>query len=182
MDQSLITVRYAKAFFSLAKENQLLEPLKNDIEVVAAICNESTDFILLLESPVVKGSKKMKLINRIFDGHLNELTLKFLALVTKNKREAHIPGICRNFLSLCREGQGIKSAVVTTASGISPETLKNVQAIMEKEFNTKIELTEKISPSIIGGMILRVDDKQLDASITTQLKRIKTKFLETEIK
>ena len=181
MDESLITVRYAKAFFSLAKEKQLLEPLKSDIETIASVCNQSVEFNLLLESPIVKVSKKADIISTIFKGHIHELTLKFLMLVTENKRETHIPGICRNFLALYRDGQGIKSATVTTASKISSATLEKVQAVMEKEFNTKIELTEKVNPSLIGGMILRVDDKQLDASIATQLKKIKTKFLETEI-
>ncbi|NOY95207.1 MAG: ATP synthase F1 subunit delta [Chlorobi bacterium] len=181
MDESLITVRYAKAFFSLAKEKQLLEPLKSDIEAIASVCNKSVEFNLLLESPIVKASKKTNIISIIFKGHIHELTLRFLALVTENKRETHIPGICRNFLALYRKGQGIKSATVTTASKISSATLKKIQAVMEKEFNTKIELTEKVNPSLIGGMILRVDDKQLDASVATQLKKIKTKFLETEI-
>ena len=181
MDHSLITVRYAKAFFSLAKEKQLLEPLKKDIETISGICTESNDFILLLESPIVKVSQKISLLTQIFKGNISELTLNFLTLIADNKRESHIPGICRNILNLYRENQGVKLATVTTSTGISPETMQKVQAIMEKEFDTKIELSQKLNPEIIGGMILRVDDKQLDASVATQLKKIKTKFLETEI-
>ena len=98
MDHSAIAVRYAKAFFASAKEKSLLDSLKTDIELVFSVCTESADFILLLESPIVKTSKKAQLISSIFKGKVNKMTLSFLMLITENKREIHIPGICRNFL------------------------------------------------------------------------------------
>jgi F-type H+-transporting ATPase subunit delta len=182
MDQSAITVRYAKAFFTLAKEKNLLQELKTDIELVSGICRESTDFILLLESPVVKTSKKNEILSLIFKGKVNPLTLRFLQLITKNKREVHIPGICRNFLGFTRKDQNIQSAVITTATEINPETVAKIVALLEKELNAKIELSGKINPNIIGGIILRLDDKQYDASVATQLKKIKQSLLVTEIK
>ncbi len=181
MNESIITVRYAKAFFSLAKEKNMLPDLRQDIELVAKICNESTDFILFLESPVVKTSKKINLLTEIFAKSVNKLTLDFLTLITKNKREFYIPGICRNFIGLSRKDQGIKTAVITTATIIPDETLKAVKTILEKELDAKVELTETVKPEIIGGLLLRVDDKQLDASVSTQLKKIKTAFLDAEL-
>ena len=182
MDQSAITVRYAKAIFELAKEKNLLAPLKDDIELVASVCKESAEFILLLESPIVKTSKKSELITAIFNGKVHSLTLNFLNLITQNKREIHIPGICRNFLAFTRKDQNIKSAVLTTASEINTETIKKIEQLMEKELDAKIELSTQINTKIIGGMILRLEDKQYDASVATQLKKIKQKLLETELK
>lgn len=182
MDQSKITVRYAKAFFDLAKEKNLLEKLKSDIEKVLSVCNESNDFILLLESPVVKASKKIKLISEIFKGKIEEITLDFLILIANNKRESHIPGICRNFLSLSRKDQNIKSAVITTATEIDGDTQKKIELLISKELNAKIELTSEVKPEIIGGMILRLEDKQYDASVASQLKKVKQILLETELK
>lgn len=182
MDHSAITVRYAKAFFTLAKEKSLLSPLKKDIELIADICQHSTDFILLLESPVVKASKKMTLITSIFSEKVSSLTLDFLHLITKNKRESHIPAICHHFLGLTRKDQNIKSALITTATEINKETIKKIKILMEKELDAKIELSSKINPEIIGGLVLRVEDMQYDASVATQLKIIKQKLLETELK
>lgn len=181
MDQSAITVRYAKAFFSLAKEKNLLDKLKVDIESVLEICNQSTDFILLLESPIVKSSKKTELIKTIFSGNVHELTLNFLLLITENKRESHIPGICRNFLEFTRKDQNIKSAVLTTASEVSTETAKKIEQLLGKELNATIELSTSVNPDILGGLVLRLDDKQYDASVATQLKKIKQSLLETEL-
>lgn len=181
MNQSAITVRYAKAFFAIAKEKGLVEVLKTDIELVFNICNESADFILLLESPIVKTSKKNELISSIFVGKINKLTLDFLSLITTNKREFYIPGICRNFLDLTRKDQNIKSAVLTTASEITGDSIKKVEELLGKELDATIELSTKTNPEIIGGLVLRLDDKQYDASVATQLKKIKQKLLESEL-
>ncbi len=182
MDQSAITVRYAKAFFSAAKEKDMVEVLKNDINTIFDVCNKSVDFILLLESPVVKTSKKEELIKTIFKGHIHNLALDFLLLITKNKREVHIPGICRNFLDLTRKDQNIKSAILTTATKINPGSINAVEKLLEKELEATIELSVSVKPEIIGGLVLRLDDKQYDASISTQLKKVKQELLETELK
>ncbi|MCD6355045.1 MAG: ATP synthase F1 subunit delta [Prolixibacteraceae bacterium] len=182
MDQSAITVRYAKAFFTLAKEKNQLSRLTADVQLVSQVCSESTDFILLLESPIVKISKKMDLISAIFKNKIEGVTLDFLLLITKNKREINIPGICRNFLELARKDQNIKSAVLTTAAEINSETIRKIEKLLGKEFDAKIELATNINPEIIGGLVLRLDDKQYDASIATQLKKIKQKLLESELK
>jgi len=182
MDQSAIAVRYAKAFFAAAKEKGLLDTLKTDVELVSNVCNESTDFTLLLESPIVKTSKKAQLITSIFKGKVNELTMSLLMLITANKREVHIPGICRNFLGLVRKDQNIKSALLTTASEINSESIKKIEKLLGKELKATIELSTNIKPEIVGGLVLRLDDKQYDASIATQLKKIKQNLLESELK
>ena len=182
MDQSAITVRYAKAFFLSAKEKKQLDKLKTDIETVLEVCKTSADFTLLLESPVVKTSKKAALIEQIFSGSIDKLTLKFLMLIVQNKREVHIPGICRNFLDLTRKDQNIKSAVLTTASEVSAATQEKIRELLAKELKTEVELSAQIKPEIIGGLVLRLDDNQYDASVATQLKKIKQNLLETELK
>ena len=181
MDQSAITVRYAKAFFETAKEKKLLDELKADMEKIAEICTQSKEFILLLESPVVKSSKKAELIKTIFGEYVNELTLNFLFLIVENKREVYIPGICRNFLDMARKDQNIKSVVLTTASEVSTETKSKVEKILSKELNASIELATNTKPEILGGLILRLDDKQYDASVVTKLKNIKQSLLNTEL-
>lgn len=182
MSISAIRVRYAKAFFTLAKEKNLLGQLKTDIQGIFDICNQSADFIHLLESPVVTTTKKSELITKIFKSQINPLTLNFLLLIIDNKREVHIPGICRNFLDLTRKDQNIKSAVMITATEINTLTVEKIREIISKELHATIELACQVEPGIIGGLILRIDDKQYDSSVNTQLRKIKQTLLETEIK
>jgi len=182
MNQSAITVRYAKAFFSLAKEKNLQETLKSDIELIFSVCEKSSDFVMLLESPVVKTMKKVELFTLIFGEKIHSYTFNFLKLIAEKKREAYIPNICLYFLSLIRKEQNIKTAVLTTASEIEVDTVKKIEKLIEKKLNAKVELSSKVNPNIIGGLILRLEDKQCDASVATQLKKIKQTLIETEIK
>jgi len=182
MDQSKINVRYAKAFFTLAKEKGLTIELRKDAGLITSVCTTSSDFILMLESPVVKTSQKIEALKRIFEGKVNALSLNFLLLIAENKRENYLQGIFRNLEGLYRNEEGIKSAVLTSAQPLSEALVLQVQNVLETEFNAKVELSQKVDAKLIGGFVLRVDDKQYDASLSTQLKKIKEQLLHTELK
>ncbi|WP_297089167.1 ATP synthase F1 subunit delta [uncultured Draconibacterium sp.] len=181
MNQSAITVRYAKAFFSLAKEKKQLDQLKADIQLVYQICKNNDDLILLLESPIIKSSKKAALLKQIFENTIETVSLNFLLLIVKNKREVNIPGICRNFLELTRKDLNIKSAVLTTATEVSSGILKKVEKLLGEELKATVELSAQVNPDILGGLVLRLDDKQYDASVATQLRKVKQTLLESEL-
>jgi len=182
MDQSKINVRYAKAFFTLAKEKNMTTELREDARLIASICETSSDFNLMLESPVVKTSNKVKVIRSIFEGQVNEQSIKFLVLIAENKRERNIPGIFRNLEDLYRKEEGIKTAVLTSAQQLDESILVRVKEILESEFQAKIELSTQTDSEIIGGFVLRVDDNQYDASISTQLQKVRDQLLHTELK
>jgi F-type H+-transporting ATPase subunit delta len=181
MNESAITVRYSKAIYSLAHEKKIVDSLKNDMELISNVCKNSTDFILLLETPVVKTSEKSRLISKIFENKIHPLTLDFLQLIVKNNRETFIPSISRDTLDFIRREKNIKSAVLTTAIQIDQSLIEEVETLLEKELEGKVELTEKVNPDIIGGLILRIDDKQMDASVSTQLKKVKQQLLKTQV-
>jgi F-type H+-transporting ATPase subunit delta len=182
MDQSKINVRYAKAFFTLAKEKGLTLELRKDAGLIASVCETSSDFILMLDSPVVKTSQKVEALKRIFTGKVNDLSLNFLLLITENKRENYIPGIFRNLEDLYRREEGIRSAVLTSALPLSESLVLQVRKILETEFEAKVELSQKVDNRLLGGFVIRVDDKQYDASLSTQLKKIREQLLHTELK
>jgi len=182
MDQSKINIRYAKAFFLLAKEKNLTVELRKDAKIIANVCETSSDFIILLESPVVKTSNKVKALKSIFEGKVNPLMVNFLILITENNREKYIPGIFRNLEDLYRQEEGIKSVVLTSAQPMDEAVVLQIGKILEKELNAKVEMTQKVNEELIGGYVVRFDDKQYDASIATQIKKIKEKLLQTDLK
>jgi F-type H+-transporting ATPase subunit delta len=182
MDQSKINVRYAKAFFSLAKEKDLTEELKKDVSLIFSVCNSISDFIILIDSPIVSTSGKIKAIKGIFEGKVNPLTLNFLILIAENRREKYIPGIFRNLEELYRFNDGIKTAILTTANPLDGGIVEQIRKSLESELGGKVELSQKIDTGLIGGFVLRIDDNQYDASISTQLKKIREKLLQTELK
>lgn len=182
MDQSKINIRYARAFFSLAKDKGLLSALREDAALITNVCETSNDFILLIESPVVKTSQKVKAITSIFAGKINVLSLNFLVLITENNRAKNIPDIFRSLEAIYLHESGVKTAVLTTASAMNELLMEQVRQKLEKEFSAKVELTQKVNDELIGGFVLRIDDKQYDASVSTHLKKIREQLLQTELK
>ncbi len=177
MDESAITVRYAKALFSLAKENQWLSSLKEDTALISAVCSQSDDFNILLKDPVIHPSEKIRLIGLIFKKKVHKTTLDFLTLVTRNKRETYIPSISRYIQTLIRKEKNIKTVVISTAQELDENLLQKIQKILEKELKATVELSQKVNPEIIGGLILRIDNQQYDASVSTQLEKLKKTLL-----
>jgi len=180
MNHSKIAVRYAKALFELARSKNQLDIVKQDIELIANACVQK-DIQLLLESPVVKTSKKKELIAEIFKPNINDLSLRFLLMIAENRREMHIPMICLDFMEQYRSNKGIKAAKVTTATPIDINTQKHFSSVISEVFKTDVELTVNENADLIGGFILRVGDEQIDASVSTKLSKIKREFLDKTV-
>ena len=173
MNESKISVRYAKALFLLGKEKKMLDTIVADMKLVEEICNSVKDFWLMVESPVVKTSQKRKAVKLVLADKLDAVSLNFMDMVFQNHREIFIKDMVRNFLDLCRKDKGVVSAKLTTAALIDKEDKTNLSEMLKKAFNSNIELEEVLDKDIIGGFVLRVDDQELDASVSTQLNQIK---------
>lgn len=177
MNHCKINVRYAKAMYELAKENDRIDTVYRDTDLVFRLCRESDDFIQLLQNPVIKTSQKKSIIREILHPHMDEFSLRFFLLITENNREAEIPGICRNLMNRIRTGHGIVPATVTTAEPLTEEIVALIRQNLEKETGKQVELTTIVNPALLGGIIMRIEDKQYDGSISTMLKKIKSAIL-----
>lgn len=181
MNQSKISVRYAKALFELALEKNKLDEIYKDITLLSQVLKENATFGLYLKSPVVKPSQKLQSVRAAFQGNINEMSLNFISLLIQNKRENHLEDIVRRFFDVYREFKGIKSATVTTAVTLDNSLKKRFQDLLSSAYKSGIELQEHIEPSIIGGFILKVEDQQYDASVATGLKKMKTALLSENV-
>lgn len=180
MNDSKISVRYAKALYQSALEGSLLKEVMNDVLLIERAW-ETAGFLEMLYSPVVTTSSKKKVVSSVFKENISQLSYDFMMLLLSNKRETFLEAIFRNFKALYKEHEGIKSAEITLSSAIDESIKKKFLALLEKTFDSKIELTEQMKPEIIGGFILKVEDQQYDASVSSGLKKIKKRLLETSI-
>tara|TARA_B100000886_G_scaffold319360_1_gene260063 strand:+ start:7390 stop:7944 length:555 start_codon:yes stop_codon:yes gene_type:complete len=175
MRNTRATSRYAKSLLELAKEHNTLELCKTDMASVVSLCQKSRELVLLLKSPVVKTDKKLDIIAEVFAG-CSPLVLSFLNLITKKKREALLFDIAQGFLDLYKIDQGIESATLTTAFALDEDTRQQVLDFIKKQGVSQVDITEQVDKSLIGGAILRLGDKQLDASVARQIKDLKQSF------
>ena len=177
MNQSKITVRYAKAFFGLVKEDNTLDIQKKDMELLFQCIREIPELQDVIHSPVMKTSEKTRLFDLMFGSSFSPLSLTFIHLVLEGRREEYLEGICRYFLDLIKAEQGIRDAEIVTASPLDEKLRQSVIRLITKKFDSKVDLHEKVDGSIIGGYILRVGDQQIDASISSKLEKIKNELI-----
>jgi F-type H+-transporting ATPase subunit delta len=148
------------------------------MKVILEMCKTNHDFAVFLKSPVVKTDKKQAVLKQIFSGKLNKVSEDFVQLIASHKREMYLVEIATEFINQYKEKKKILTAVVTTANGIDEATRKKIMELVKGSGSGEVVLEEKIDKSIIGGVIIRIGDKQIDASISRKLSELKQTFKE----
>lgn len=177
MNTNRISVRYAKALFELALEENKAGNVNNDMLLFLQVSVEP-EFQSFLENPVILPSKKQEIFNGIFKNYTEELSLKFFKLLSDKNREIFLNVIARNYSGFYRKHFGIKSVELVTPFPADQKFKDNITNIIATEFKTKVDLTDKVHPEIVGGFILTVEGLQYDASVSSSLKSIKKELLQ----
>ena len=180
MRNTRIAQRYAKALFDLAIEQNIIERVYDDIVLIKGVCETNKDFILLLSSPIIKSDKKQAIIKEIFEKHIHHVTLSFLLIITKKRREYYISQISKKFIVFYKDFKGIEIVTVTSANQLDQTTIQKVLQKLKTFITKEIELVQVINPNIIGGFIIQYDDKKYDASILNKIHSLSKNFLTNE--
>ena len=171
-----VSNRYAKALLELAVETNNLEDCYSDMNAILTVCQDSKEFYLLLKSPIIKTDKKITIIEEVFSNKLSELTNGFIKIITSKKREAILDSVAKSFISLYKEKKNIISAKLVTATEIDSDTREEVLDFIKKKGHKNVDLQEKIDKSIIGGAIINIGNKQIDASVSNKINEMKQNF------
>ena len=180
MNESQISVRYAKALFQSASEQQILDEVYQDMDMVTSTC-KLEEFQYMLVVPTLQPSQKIKVLQAIFEKHLSKISLSMIDLVVKNKRETYLPGIARYFRDLYRKEKGVRTATLVTAQAVDEATMNGILKLIKKAYKAEAELTVSVDGDIIGGFMLTIEDMRYDASVSSNLRKLKKQLLQTSI-
>jgi len=177
MVDSRAASRYVKSLLGLAVEQNALEPVHQDMLLFSKIVEENRPFELMLRNPIIKHDKKRDILEKIFEGKVHPLTLAIFDILTRKNREPLLPGIAKEFHAAYNLYSGIGKAFITTAVPLDAQLRTEFENIV-KQLSEKdnVELTEKVDKEMIGGFVLNIGDRQIDASIKNKLKALKVKF------
>jgi len=179
MADSRAASRYVKSLLGLAVEKNALEEVHRDMLLFSDAASKSRPFELLLQNPVIKHDKKLEILNKIFKGKVHSLTMAFFAIITRKNREPILLSVAREFHNAYNEYKGIGKASVTTAIPLDAATRAEFEKLVRQYSDKKqVELVEKVDPDLIGGFVLNVGDRQVDASIKSKIKTLQVKFSE----
>lgn len=173
---SRAAIRYAKAVLDLAKDNGSVEAVLNDMKSVKSTIEGSKELRSALNSPIIKADDKRAVLRQVFASGTKE-TLGLVDVLVDNSRANLLGGVADSFIAEYNKSNNIESATVTTAVALTPELEAKVLAkVKELTGSTNVTLTNEIDESIIGGFVLRVGDTQYNASIASQLGKLKREF------
>ena len=174
--QSRAAIRYAKAIYEIAYEENFIKEIFNDMIRINKLNRDSSDFKNLLSNSIIDNFDKKKAILSLLEKN-NFITEKLLDLLIHNKRVAIINDIASCFIQLYNKNNNIKEAIVITASPIDKDLEKKILSQIKIPAAKSITLTNLIDSSIIGGFIIRYDGKEYNASIKQNLKNLKTELI-----
>jgi len=176
MVETKVAKRYAKSLLDLSNEKGVLDAVANDMKLLASVCDENRELSALLASPIINSDKKLNILKKVFGDKMNKLTVTFFDIIARKGREAYLEVIAKEFTRQYKEMKGIQTAVITSAVGLDDKLRSEVYNIIRKSAQSEIELVEKVDKSLIGGFVLRMGDKQYDASVASELRKLTRTF------
>lgn len=175
MQSTKAASRYAKALLELAIEQSCFDKVSSDMAYLHKVCQEEKDFVILLNSPVIKSDKKIAIFQSLFSD-FDKLSSMFMELIAKNRREYMLDDIALAYQALLKAHQGIVPVTIYSARPLNSSTRETLVKKIGGAVQGKPEITEVLDESLIGGFIVRMDDKQIDASVSMQFKNLKQRL------
>lgn len=178
MSNHRVAYAYAKSLMELAIERGQLEEVYRDFQHLAELSKSNRDFDLAMRNPIVSADKKLKVLKALFEKRgTTEATMVFFEILCRKNRVDVITEVAREFQAQYQRHNSIQVAEVTTTFPLD-DTLRAefTKIVLEISGMKTVKLLEKINPDLIGGFILRVNDRQLDESLSSKLRELKTEF------
>ena len=173
--QSRAAIRYAKAMYDIANEENSINEVYKDMNFINELNSDSLDFKNLLSNSQINFQDKKKLILSLIK-QSNALTEKLIDLLIHNKRVKIIGDIASSFIQLYNKHNNIKDATIITASPINNELESKILSMINIKDAKSVNLTNVVNPNIIGGFIIRFDGKEYNASVKQNLNNLKTEL------
>jgi F-type H+-transporting ATPase subunit delta len=170
--------RYAKALFELAKEKNLLDKVHRDFKNFLILVGENADLQFFLNLPL--DQERETILSNILKERFCELFFNFLLIVLKNKRFYLFEQIFDDFEKRVDSLNNRISAVAITAFPLPKDKLADMTREIADFLKAEVRLENEVDQSIIGGIILRLDDKIFNASLSEQFKKLKYHLIQNQ--
>ncbi len=165
--------RYAKALFELAEKNNSLDKVESDLTQLIKAVEGSSELSKTILNPVISKSNLSGVITEILKKlAATDLTVKFIGTLVQNGRIIHLAEIVDAYFGLMMQSRGEEKAYITTASTLNPEQVKEIENTLGKALGNKIKAVVAVNEEILGGIVVRIGSKMLDASLSGQLEKL----------
>lgn len=172
-EAALLARRYARAFYELAEEQKALDKTGDDVCALRQLISTDVALRKIMSDPRLPSAMRVDAVQAMADvAGFHGLTKNFLVLIAQNGRLANLDAIVRAFLDEWAVRRGEISAEVTVVQALSPAQSDRLVAALSQALNRKISLVVHQDQAIVGGMILKIGSRLVDASVKGKLARV----------
>jgi F-type H+-transporting ATPase subunit delta len=166
--------RYASALFDLAREQRAIDAVAADLDRFDALLRESQDLQRLVKSPVFTAEEQERAVGAILEkAGIGGYAANFIRLVASNRRLFAVPDMIRAYRTLVAEHKGIVRAQVTLAEPPSATIMNDLRAALRDVAKAEVDVDLRIDPALIGGLVVKIGSRMVDASLRTKLNSIR---------
>jgi F-type H+-transporting ATPase subunit delta len=167
---------YATSLLNLADQQNIVQPTGEELKQLGDVLEQNPTFVLYLADPCISQDARGKVLKDVFSGQVSPLLWNFLGVLNLKNRLSLLKQIITAYDDLLDDKFGKVEVDVTTAHKLSPEDLEMVKQRVSAALKKDAVIHQYVDESIIGGMLLRVQDQLIDASVKSQLQAIKQKL------
>ena len=177
MSERSVASRYAKSILDLAIEKNLLEVVFQNMLDFKGIGNSNKQLITVLRSPIIPPEKKLSIIKALFENKFHSLTLSFFEIMIKKERAEIIFPAASEFIRQYNLKKQIIVAEITTAVPLTAALEKEILSKVSELYKGEIIVKKVVDEGIIGGFILKIEDRQIDSSYRKKLSDLKMELI-----
>lgn len=175
---SLISERYAEAFFQLAKEQNQVEEELDNLQFLTDIWNSQPDLQGYLKNPRKGPEEKAKAIRNIFQDQVDSHSLNLVLLLLRKDRLSLLPDICEDYKKLKDSYKNVLNITITTATQAEPDIIQKISDKFRAKYHAEgVQAKTVVDPSIIGGVVVQVGDTRYDDSVAGKLKALQDELV-----
>ena len=169
-----VSGRYATALFDLARDQNVVDAVKADLDNFEVLLDESADLKRLVRSPVFSADSQSRALVAVLEkAGISGISANLLKVLTANRRLFAVADVIRAYRALVANYKGEASADVTVAEPLSDKNLDALKAALKSVTGKDVALNVKVDPSIIGGLVVKLGSRMVDSSLRTKLNSIK---------
>lgn len=181
MIKGAVATRYAQALFDIAKDTDSIDGVESELRDVVGVLDESADFRQVIFHPQVPNAVKKEIVKELFADKISKTTFNFLCVILDRRREFYLRSMVGAYIDLANETRNIAEVEVISAVELPAAQQDNLTQALSKVTGKEVRVQYKADPEILGGLLIRLGDRVLDASVKRQLERVKDSICETQV-
>lgn len=170
---------YSQSLFSLCEEENLTEVIMEDLKDVSSLFVSNEGYTAILDSPTIPFEERLSLINCAFSS-FHEYTQNFIKILCEKKSLFLFSDCTKEFEKLYNKKHNIEKVTAITATELSDSLREKLIKKLQEQTGKKIILECTVDSSIVGGIVLRTQNSQTDASVRSRLDAIKNQLASSE--